>query len=374
VIYCHFENVLRQKYLIDSEYTPTVARFPYCACKNVTLPGFYIQYSNLITDNHNRAINYLRLAVTDRCNLRCFYCMPESGLDWLQRSELMSNAEMLRISHLLVKMGITKIRITGGEPFVRKDIMELLNNLAHLDGLEQIAITTNGILTAPLVPELLKIGIRSFNLSLDALDAARFFSITKRDSLREVLHTLDTLLCHGAEVRINAVVMADKNIDDILPLVALTKDLPVSVRFIEEMPFNGVSHKYEGLTWDYIRIVEYIKNTYPMLSKLPDPPYSTSYNYRIQGHRGTVGVIAAYTRSFCGTCNRIRITPQGMLKTCLYDNGVLNIRDAVRNGLDDNAIASLLLGSIRARYKDGWEAEAAAPKDDSRESMATIGG
>jgi len=328
----------------------------------------------VLKDNHGRKINYLRLAVTDRCNLRCFYCMPEEGIDWLSRSELMTYEEMLRICSLLIKMDVNKIRITGGEPFVRKDIMKFLTALSLIQGLEQLTITTNGVLTAPLVPELKKLGIHSVNLSLDTLDRNRFFSISKRDELPKVLETLEQLLRHNIDVKINAVVMDGKNTQDILPLVELTKELPVSVRFIEEMPFNGGDSHYVNLQWNYIRILETIREEYPNIQKLPDPKFSTSYNYHIPNHKGNVGVIAAYTRTFCGTCNRIRITPVGMLKTCLYDNGVLNIKDLVRSGLSDDDVATQLINAIQHRAKDGWEAERLRNEKPVHESMATIGG
>ena len=329
----------------------------------------------MLIDNHGRTINYLRLAVTDRCNLRCFYCMPENGIDWLSRSELMTYEELLRICSLLVKMGVEKIRITGGEPFVRKDIMKFLAALSLTKGLQQITITTNGVLTAPLVPELKSLGIKSVNLSLDTLDRNRFFSISKRDELPRVLETLDQLLRYNMDVKINAVVMDGKNTQDILSLVELTKELPVSVRFIEEMPFNGGGSHYVKLQWNYIRILETIKEKYPDIQKTPDPPYSTSYNYHIPNHKGNVGIIAAYTRTFCGTCNRIRITPVGVFKTCLYDNGVLNIKELIRNGLSDDAIATHLINAIQHRSKDGWEAERLRKeKMPVHESMATIGG
>jgi len=329
----------------------------------------------VLVDNHGRTINYLRLAVTDRCNLRCFYCMPEHGLDWLNRKELMSYEEMLRISSLMVQMGIEKIRITGGEPFVRKDIMPFLHSLSKLDGLTQLTLTTNGVLTAPLVPDLKRLGIRSVNLSLDTLDRERFINITHRDELSKVLHTLEELLRYGIEVKVNAVVMEGKNTQDIIPLVQLTKDTPVSLRFIEEMPFNGRTDEYTGLHWDMPRILNTIQEHYPAIQKLQDPPYSTSYNYHIPGHKGTVGIIAAYTRSFCGTCNRLRLTPQGILKTCLYDNGVLNIKDLLRNGATDSEVEKQLLNSLNSRAKDGWEAE--QKRFDIglyHESMAAIGG
>lgn len=329
----------------------------------------------MLTDNHGRKINYLRLAVTDRCNLRCFYCMPPQGLNWLSRKELMTYEEMLQSCSLLVKMGIEKIRITGGEPFVRKDIMSFLTALSKLNGLKELTLTTNGVLTALHVPELKKIGIKSVNLSLDTLDAGRFFSITLRDEFSQVMETLHELLKHNIEVKINAVVMDGKNTQDIVPLVELTKELPVSVRFIEEMPFNGDGHIYGGLKWDYIRIIDEIKENFPELQKIPDPLYSTSYNYQVPGHRGSIGVIAAYSRTFCGTCNRIRITPQGELKTCLYDDGVLNLKDLMRGGAGQAELTDTLLKVFGERPRDGWEAEGLrAERLGTHESMATIGG
>ncbi len=329
----------------------------------------------MLIDNHGRTINYLRLAVTDRCNLRCFYCMPEQGLNWLERKELMTYEEMLHICSLLVKMGIEKIRITGGEPFVRKDIMRFMAALSKLDGLQQITITTNGVLTEPLVPELKKLGIHSINLSLDTLDRERFFSITRRDELPQVLGTLESLLQHNMDVKLNAVVMEGKNIEDIIPLTALTRSHPVSVRFIEEMPFNGEGSHYTSLYWDHVRILEKIREHYPAIQKIKDPPYSTSYNYHIPGHKGNVGIIAAYTRTFCGTCNRIRITPVGVLKNCLYDSGVLNIKDLLRSNLTDKDLAGALRAALGRRAKDGWEAELNRKTSSPvHESMATIGG
>ncbi len=329
----------------------------------------------MLLDNHGRKINYLRLAVTDRCNLRCFYCMPEDGLQWLSRRELMTYEEMLQICMQLVKMGIEKIRITGGEPFVRKDIMQFLAALSKLEGLNELTITTNGVLTAPHVQELKKIGVKSVNLSLDTLDAGRFFNITRRDEFSDVMKTLDELLKHDIEVKINAVVMDGKNTEDIISLVELTKDLPISVRFIEEMPFNGDGHVYGGLLWDYVRILEEISSGYPEIKKLVDPPYSTSYNYQVPGYKGSVGIIAAYSRTFCGTCNRIRITPTGELKTCLYDSGVMNIKDMMRQGTNDDDLNKALLSAFGNRPKDGWEAERARVEHTGvHESMATIGG
>ncbi|MEL7250707.1 MAG: radical SAM protein, partial [Bacteroidota bacterium] len=194
-------------------------------------------------DNHGRHINYLRLAVTDRCNLRCFYCMPEEGIDYVARKQLLSYEEMVRIVSVLVPLGISKIRLTGGEPFLRRDFMDFLRNISRLEGLEQINLTTNGTLTEQHIPELKAMGIHSVNLSIDTLDRQRFYDITRRDSLPQVWSTFEALLDAGIPTKLNAVVMDGRNIEDILPMVELTERYPVSVRFIEEMPFNGdVAH------------------------------------------------------------------------------------------------------------------------------------
>lgn len=325
-------------------------------------------------DNHGRPISYLRLAVTDRCNLRCTYCMPEHGLEWLSRRDLLTYEEMLRLSKLLVGLGINKIRITGGEPFVRKDMIKFLSALAETDGLQQINLTTNGVATGQFIPQLLQLGIRSVNLSLDTLDRARFFEITRRDELPAVLQTLETLLRHDVKVKINAVVMQGQNDADIIPLAELAEKLPVDVRFIEEMPFNGGDHTVTRPYWDHQRILETLRSRWPDLQKIADPPASTSMNYQQAGHLGNIGIIAAWTRSFCGTCNRIRITPQGVLKTCLYDRGVLNLRDLMRDGLSDAELTQELLEAFGKRHKDGWEAEKATAGQGISESMAMIGG
>lgn len=328
----------------------------------------------MLQDSYGRNITYLRLAVTDRCNLRCFYCMPEHGLEWLSREALLSYEEMLRLCAVAVKLGVNKIRITGGEPFVRKGLIPFLEQLSVIDGLVELSITTNGVVTAPLVPALKKLGIKSVNLSLDSLDRDRFASITHRDEFTQVMATLDALLAQSIKVKINAVVMDGKNINDLLPLVALTKHLPINVRFIEEMPFNGGDNHYAQLKWDFAKILETIQIAYPTLTKLTDPTGSTAYGYQIPGHVGDIGIIAAYTRTFCGTCNRIRITPQGILKTCLYEGGGLNLRDLLRAGGTDEDIANAIINAVKHKAIDGLEAEQKRIVAGVHESMATIGG
>ena len=326
----------------------------------------------MIYDNHNRPITYLRLAVTDRCNLRCFYCMPEEGIKYLPKNQVLTYEEMERVVQILARLGVQKVRITGGEPFVRAGLMDFLHRLSAIDGLNDLSLTTNGVLTAPHVADLASMGIKSVNLSLDTLDRDRFRHITRRDELPAVLKTLDALLDAGIQTKINAVVMDGQNIQDLVPLTDLTRTLPVDVRFIEEMPFNGEGSHYPVLYWTHQRIVDEIRAHFPDLQKLPDPPFSTSANYQIPGHRGTIGIIAAFSRTFCGTCNRIRLTAQGTLKTCLYDNGVLDIRALLRQGASDEDLTTAFLQAFAHRPLNGFEAE--QTRGVVTESMATIGG
>lgn len=325
-------------------------------------------------DNHGRPINYLRLAVTDRCNLRCFYCMPEEGIHYLPKKELLTFEEIERLITIMASLGISKIRLTGGEPFVRTDLMQLIRKIVSIDGIEYIHLTTNGILTSPHINELKELGIASINLSLDTLDRERFKKITRRDEFENTWSTLQQLVASEIPVKINAVVMEGKNIEDIIPMVELTRTNNVSVRFIEEMPFNGEGNHYPQLTWTYKKILDWIKSQYPDLKKLTDEPNTTSYNYQVPGYKGNIGVIAAFSRTFCGTCNRIRVTAQGTLKTCLYDDGVLNIKELMRSGVSDEGIKESLVAAFSSRPRDGFEAESHRKNKVVSESMSTIGG
>jgi len=326
-------------------------------------------------DNHGRVINYLRLAVTDRCNLRCFYCMPEEGIRYVHRKELLSYEEMLRMVSLLAAMGISKVRITGGEPFVRKGMLQFLERLCSVEGIRKVNLTTNGTLTRDKILALKDMGIHSVNLSLDSVDPDRFQMITRRDEFARVIESFHALLDARIPTKINAVVMEGKNIEDLIPMAELTREHPVDVRFIEEMPFNGEGAHYETLAWNHRRILDHLQAAFPDLQKVPDPPASTSANYQVPGFLGKIGIIAAYSRTFCGTCNRIRVTPQGLLKTCLYDDGVFNVRDLMRHGATDDQLRDAFLSALGSRARDGWEAERNRNFGlPVTESMSTIGG
>lgn len=328
----------------------------------------------LLYDQHGRNINYLRLAVTDRCNLRCFYCMPAEGIQYERRQNLLSYGEMVRLVGVLAPLGVSKLRLTGGEPFLMRGFMDFLQEVNSIKGLNEIHLTTNGTLIMPHISSLKKMGVHAVNLSLDSLDPQSFHRITRRDSFHRVWEAFESLLDHGIDTKINVVVMEDNNINDILSFVELTKNYPVSVRFIEEMSFNGGGAHYAQLKWDHNRIIEHIRATYPQLEKIVDPPHSTSFNYHIVGHLGNIGVIAAQSRLFCGSCNRIRVTAKGEMKTCLYDDGVFNVRDLMRAGATDIQLQDAFISALQHKPIDGWEAENRRGFNDSRESMATIGG
>lgn len=327
----------------------------------------------MLLDNHGRPINYLRIGVTDRCNLRCFYCMPEEGIDFLAKEELLSYEEIIRLVKLLVTQGLNKVRITGGEPLLRKNILFLFKELHAIDGLDKIALTTNGTLTLRHIDQLLDFGLSQINLSIDSIDAERFYKITRRDCFKEVWKTYKTLLQKPIDLKLNCVVMKGQNIEDLIPMVELGRTDKVSIRFIEEMPFNGEGNRYQELEWNYVRILKHIKDHYGEVDKITDEPFSTSLNYQIPGFKGSFGIIPAYSRTFCGTCNRIRLTPKGILKTCLYDQGVFNVKDIMRAGADDQQLLGAIHEAIGNRSKNGFEAEANR-SINVNESMSSIGG
>ncbi len=334
-----------------------------------------MQLPSHITDNHGRPINYLRLAVTDRCNLRCFYCMPEEGIRYLPKKHLLSYEEMERLITLLSKMGVNKVRITGGEPFLRRDLINFMQTVSEIEGIQELNITTNGVLTEKYIPQMIDMGVKAVNLSLDTLDKERFKQITRRDEFDKVMKCLNALIESGIRTKINMVVMAGQNTEDILPLAELTQQAPVDVRYIEEMPFNGEGLRNAEFTWNHRQILATLSKKYPNIESLAAKPNATSINYQVPGHQGTLGIIAAFTRNFCGSCNRIRITAQGTLKTCLYDNGVLDIKHLMRAGANDEELAKALLSAFNQRARDGYEAEKQRKNNlPVTESMSTIGG
>jgi len=298
--------------------------------------------------------------------------MPHEGMDFVARKDLLTYEEMVRLTRIMVELGVTKVRITGGEPFVRKNMYGFLKRLTAIDGLEKINITTNGAVANRHIPFLKEIGIDSINLSLDTLDKARYEAITRRDFFDQAMSTYNAVLASGINLKVNMVVMADKNRDDIIPMAMLTKNDKVNIRFIEEMPFNGTGERNVEFM-DHKEILQHLEQYLPPLTSIPSSPGNTSQNYTIEGHQGTVGIIAAWSRTFCGDCNRIRVTATGQLINCLYDNGVLDLKRLLSDGSSDTMIKEAVSKAYSQKRKDGHEAEKNRIGSIS-ESMSSIGG
>jgi cyclic pyranopterin phosphate synthase len=327
-----------------------------------------------LVDSFDRQIDYLRLAVTDRCNLRCQYCMPAHGIDIVPRKELLTFKEMYRVIRVLTELGVNKIRLTGGEPFVRKDFVGFLEMLSFNDLLEDINITTNGALISNHIDRLEKLKkVKNINLSIDSLKAATFNEITRRNVFDEVFKTLETLEKSSLNLKLNVVVQSGINTNEILDFVALTKHKNIAVRFIEEMPFNGKGQREMKENWSYTKILNEIKSRFSV-KKIVSEKSSTSHNFSIKDHQGTVGIIPAFTRTICNDCNRIRITSTGTFKNCLFDDGVFNLREFIRNGASNDDLKELFLSLVKEKPENGFIAELNRTKGNVSESMSTIGG
>lgn len=327
-----------------------------------------------LLDSHGRQISYLRLAVTDRCNLRCQYCMPEQGIDIVDRKELLTFKEMYRITRVLSELGVNKVRLTGGEPFVRKDFIKFVESLSYNDRLEEINITTNGALVKDHIQALEAAGVKSINLSIDSLRPEKFFLITRRDQFARVWDAYQALLKSSLGLKLNVVVQSGFNTDEIIDFIELTRDHEISVRFIEEMPFNGKGLRVVHENWNYNRILGRIQEQFSDFDPLPAHKSSTSKNFRVNGYAGSFGIIPSFTRSICRDCNRIRITATGLFKNCLFDDGVFDVKQFIRKGASDEELKQLFINTVHKKPKDGFVAEANRTIGGVSESMSTIGG
>ena len=327
-----------------------------------------------LVDNFGRQMEYVRLAVTDRCNLRCQYCMPAQGIDIVPRQELLTFKEMYRLIRVLTELGVHKVRLTGGEPFVRKDFVGFLEMLSHNDLLEAINITTNGALISQHIDRIEKLEkVKDINLSIDSLSREKFAKITRRDAFSEVYKTLELLEKSSLNLKLNIVVQSGVNTDEIVDFVRFTKNKNVAVRFIEEMPFNGKGQREMQENWTFKKILNEIKTEFNV-RELVSEKSSTSRNYAIDNHLGTVGIIPAFTRTICNNCNRIRITSTRTFKNCLFDDGVFNLRDFMRKGASNEDLKELFLSLVKAKPENGFIAEANRKNGAASESMSTIGG
>lgn len=329
---------------------------------------------NQLVDKFGRKITYLRLAVTDRCNLRCQYCMPAHGIDIVKRQELLTYKEMYRITRILSELGVDKVRLTGGEPFVRKDFVNFLESLSFNKNLKEINITTNGALISKHIDGLEKMKINAVNLSIDSLNREKFFEITRRDVFPQVMQTYHDLLKSKLKLKLNVVIQSGVNTNEIIDFIELTKEDNVSVRFIEEMPFNGNGIREVKEVWNYNKIIQTINSHYKGVENLVSNKSSTSKNFKIKDYKGSFGIIPAFTRTICTDCNRIRITATGLFKNCLFDDGVFNIKEFIRNGASDEELKQLFIATVHKKPKNGFIAEANRGSNSVSESMSTIGG
>ncbi|KAI8164299.1 Molybdenum cofactor biosynthesis protein 1 [Colletotrichum sp. SAR 10_70] len=301
-------------------------------------------FSDFLTDNFHRQHDYLRISVTERCNLRCVYCMPEEGVPLSPTRELLTTPEIVLLSSVFVSQGVSKIRLTGGEPTVRRDIVPLMHQIGALrpHGLKELCLTTNGLSLHRKLDSMVEAGLTGVNLSLDTLDPHMFTIMTRRNGFDAVKKSIDRIFelnKHGAGIKfkINCVVMRGRNDHEIVPFVEMTREKDVEVRFIEYMPFDGNKWN-QGKMLGYAEMLDMIREKFPSLEKVKDHKNDTSKTWRIPGHAGKIGFITSMTHNFCGTCNRLRITSDGNLKVCLFGNTEVSLRDILRKSNNGDPI------------------------------------
>lgn len=306
----------------------------------------------ILTDTFGRKHTYLRISVTERCNLRCTYCMPAEGVKLTKKENILRTDEIIQIADLFVKEGVRKIRLTGGEPTVRKDIVDIVGQLKQLADLEQIAITTNGLTLTRQLPALQRAGLDALNISLDTLREERFEIFTRRKGWMRVMASIDLAVQLGYNpVKVNCVIMRGRNDDEIIDFIDFTKERPIDVRFIEYMPFQGNEWK-ENKMVSFDEMKRIIRKKYPDFQALPNQPNDTSKAYHVPGFVGQVGFITSMSQHFCDSCNRLRITADGNLKVCLFEGkGEVSLRDALRNGASEDALKDLIRKAVSRKKK-----------------------
>jgi cyclic pyranopterin phosphate synthase len=300
-----------------------------------------------LRDGHGRLIGDLRVSVTDRCNFRCQYCMPAEGLPWLERAEILSFEEITRIVGLCADMGVHDVRLTGGEPLVRRGFPSLAEMLSQTPGVDDLSVTTNGFLLERDAEALVSAGINRFNVSVDSLQQDRFFQLTRRDALPQVLRGLEALASfpQAHPIKINAVAIRDFTEEEVIPFAEFARRTPYEVRFIEFMPLDA-DHAWtpeQVLTGAEIR--DAIDAVYP-LEPMPREPHATARVYRFADGEGKIGFINPVSEPFCGDCNRIRLTADGRLRTCLFSLNETDLREPIRAGADDFELARIIREAV----------------------------
>lgn len=292
-------------------------------------------------DKYGREIDYMRISITEKCNYRCFYCMPQDGVEEAKEEKLLTKEEIINIVTTGAELGIKKVRLTGGEPLVRKDIEDILKGIAHIKGIEELCLTTNGSYLEDKVEVLKKAGVTRVNVSLDTLDSAKFKKITKTGNFEKVWQGIIKTIEAGIQVRINSVIVEGINDDEILELITLTEKFPIDLRFIELMPI-GEGKKYKGLSGSKIREKIRVHKNIHSLEKRE----GASEYYKIEGAKGRIGFINPLSNCFCQECNRIRVTSDGEVKQCLNKESMLNIKDLIGNKPEKESIKEAISKEI----------------------------
>jgi GTP 3',8-cyclase len=326
----------------------------------------------ILTDTHNRSLNYLRVSITDRCNLNCIYCRPAGAFNLLAHDDILTYEETLRIIRTGVDLGITKVRITGGEPLVRKGACDFIARVAALPGITDMSMTSNGVFLKAHLPAIKKAGIHRLNISLDTLDPRKFQAITGRDAFPAVWESIMTALDMGfSPVKVNAVAMRGINDDELSALAALSLDRPLHMRFIEYMPSDR-----GALKADVQILTEEIKRRVAAVGKLIPVERSgagdTAERFRFPGARGEVGFISPISRHFCKTCNRLRLTADGRLKPCLFSDVAVDLKTPLRQGASDDLLADLFQRAVRK--KPGYARDEGDKNNALTQMMSAIGG
>ena len=304
-----------------------------------------------LADRFGRVHAYLRISLTDRCNFRCVYCMPPEGLDWLPRESTLTADEIVRMGRIFVGLGVRKIRLTGGEPTTRRDVVEISRQLAEIDGLEELCMTTNGFKLPGLAQPLRQAGVHGLNISIDSLRPERFKAIALRDVYSKVSDGIDAAVAaEFPTIKINVVVMAGENEDEVVDFVEFAAAKRVQLRFIEFMPFQGNAWE-QARVYPIANMLDRIGAKYAVNPR-DAGPNAVATEYRIQSLNLTVGFIGSMTQPFCSTCNRVRLTADGQIKNCLFDRREVDVRQLLREGADDAAIIAKIQDSLSTMWKE----------------------
>jgi GTP 3',8-cyclase len=305
-----------------------------------------------VVDSFGRLHDNLRVSVTDRCNIRCFYCMPEHGVQFVARDEILDFEEIARIVGIAVRLGITKVRVTGGEPLVRRDLPVLIRRLSAIPGIRDLALTTNGVLLPELAEPLYEAGLRRINVHLDTLDAGRFREISRRDDLGRVLEGLAAVKRLGYRVKLNAVAVKNLVEPDIVPLARYARENGFEVRYIEFMPLDAQNLWDRGRVLLADDILAMLAREIAPLVAVADPdPRAPATEYLFGDGVGRVGFIASVSRPFCLNCNRIRLTADGKLRYCLFAIEEDDLKALMRGGASDDEIAALIRRNVAGKWE-----------------------